>query len=157
MNSHDWNEELRLGHSGDESWEVMQRADQRIVLFNVLFEELVDPPELRDYRLSLEQVWAPFLRESRLSASLIHSGWHPEHGPMRSVIGWVWRQHGGERLDSVSEVDLFQLSELLRAPGSRVAGFVLTEQLTTDHFGKHRNKRKLKLSKGKFVVEPPPE
>ena len=154
MANRDYNEPLKIGYSGDEDWETMQRADQRIVLFHVAFQELPFSSPIRDYRACLEHLWSAFLRETHLSACILHQSWHPERGPDRKVIGWVWRQHGREQLVSLTEPELFQLTELLRAPDSGVSGFVITEQMTTDRCGKHCNQRKLRFSKGTFTVEP---
>jgi hypothetical protein len=44
MANRDYSEVLKIGYSGDENWDTMQCPEQRIVLFNVPFEELTSQP-----------------------------------------------------------------------------------------------------------------
>lgn len=153
----DYGEPLEIGYSSDDCREAMHRPDQRVLYFVVSFEDLNSPPDKRDYRTCLSDIWSPFLRDTGLSACIMHHGWHPERGPIRSVVGWVWRQHGSTALGNLSEFELFRLSDHLRAPQSKVMHFVLTEQFTTLKRGNNINQRKLRLVKSAFLIEPPPD
>jgi hypothetical protein len=152
----DYGEPLDIGTSGEECWDTMHRPGQRVLYFVVSFEELDSSPDKRDYRVCLSHLWSGFLNESGLSASIMHHGWHPERGPIRSVVGWVWRQNGGDTLGDLSESELFRLSDLLQEPQTKVTHFGLTEQFTTSKRGKNVDQRKLRLGKSGYVIEPPP-
>src|SRR5687768_10082292 len=128
MNDRDLHEPLNIGHSNDgEIVKGMHRAEQRVVLFVVAFEEMPPSPESRDYRLCLDRIWRPFLTEAGLSAGISNQWWHPDKGFLPIVIGHVWRQHGTERLGTVTEAELLHLRDLLLAHSSQVARFTLTD------------------------------
>ena len=153
----DYSIPLEIGYPSGQCWETLHRPNQRIVYFVVSFEELQSPPDERDYRICLRDHWLQLLNDTGLSASIYYHGWHPDNGPLPSVIGWVWRQHGSVSLGSLSEDELFHLSDYLRSPHSKVTRFVLTEQFTTLKHGHNNSRRKIKLGKRGFLIEQPPE
>jgi hypothetical protein len=154
MDDRTYLEPLDIGHSNDgELVKAMHRAEQRVMLFVIGFEELPPPPESRDYRLCLDRLWTPFLTNTGLSASISNAGWHPDRGLAPSVMGHVWRQHGTDRLGTLTELEMLHLSDLLRAPHSRVTRFTLSELITTDQFGRPQTRRKFCLLNGAFSVE----
>ena len=152
----DFEDRLRIGYTHDYKWEAKQRADQRIVWFTVVFHKATTPSEDSGYPQHLHNIWFEFLQQPGLCANIGYCEWHPDHGFSPKVNGWIWRQRGEEELLSITEEELFHLSGLLQENES-VRAFALTEQITTAEFGKHQNKRKLKLRKGDFIIEDPDE
>jgi|GEM_PF-5071015 len=145
--------DIKIGFSGDEDWQAMRRPDVRIVFFSISLKESDVAPPPQDYRPLIQQILEVFLQDAGLSAQIMHPSGEPE-GLTPGVGGYVWRQHGTEYMETVSGAEFFRLSDLLRAPGSRVKSFLLRELITTEKLG-FRPHRILRFKEGVLTIEPP--
>lgn len=150
MKERDKERVIAIGYDTGTDWTAMNVAGQRLLRWNVRFEEKAGSI---NYCGALADLREPFLVRCGLSAGIALLD--PEQVTC-VVVAWVWRQcqDGPKlRLASLVEDEISALAKLTRAARPLlVRGFSFFELVSTDRTGDHKKVRRHTFKTGEHAM-----